>query len=73
MVRNEGCYIGPKARIATHIDDLLVTVKDKAESQKILKTLRKYIKIEEKGTLSKFLGINIEFKDKEIWLTWRNS
>ena len=28
MVSDKGCYIGPKARIATHVDDLLVIVKE---------------------------------------------
>ena len=65
MVSDEGCYIGPNARIATHVDDLLVTVKDKAESQKILETLRKHVKIEEKGTPSKFLGIMSNLRIKK--------
>jgi hypothetical protein len=76
LVGDEGCYIrvegrDPIARIASHVDDYLVTAKNQAELNRIRAELEKVVRVDNHGVPQRFLGLECESTQGKIKLTQR--
>jgi hypothetical protein len=73
LIGEEGCYIRseggiPIARIASHIDDYLVTAKTQEELDRIRRKLNKLVKVDNWGKPKMFLGLECEIENGKILL-----
>jgi hypothetical protein len=76
LIGDEGCYIRseggiPIARIASHVDDYLVTAKTQEELDRIRRELNKVVKVDNRGKPKMFLGLECEIENGKILLTQR--
>jgi hypothetical protein len=69
---DEGIYINSKSKciLICHVDDILVLHKDLSYIYNIIAKISNYIKIEEIGTVSMFLGnnISIDYLNKTLYI-----
>ena len=72
FIYDEGIYINPKDKciLICHVDDILVIHKDLSYIYNIVAKISHYIKIEEIGIVSMFLGnsITINYKTKMLYI-----
>jgi hypothetical protein len=68
LYRSEGGI--PIARIASHVDDYLLT-KTQEELDRILRDLNKIVKVDNRGKPKIFLGLECEIENGKILLTQR--
>lgn len=63
------CYIGKGIRMASHVDDYLVTVEEKSISDELIESLEKAVGLEVKGIPRKFLGMECHWTENSVTLT----
>jgi hypothetical protein len=68
-VSNEGCYTKRGVRLASHVDDILATADSKQKLDTIRRSLKKTVKIENRGAPEKFLGIALTLQPESVSLT----
>ena len=65
----EGCFTTTGVRLASHVDDILITAESEDKIDNVRKSLEKTITIENRGAPEKYLGITLTIAPEKITLT----